>query len=288
MKIYLSIIAVLIFNVPICHSQNTDNYKERHFINLRGFKKTFKYEPKDSIPSMEETNVLYNSAGEKVSYNIIKKNIAKSSKELTTDILNSNGLQSKYWTNANINEKKGRVYIHPFKYEDNDLANNFFEKNYVYLELDDRQNYSFIYSAWQVGVVTIPIKWYLSNELGNVVTDINAMLSPGFKWGKTHFVKLPHEEKARQYQRNFSLNLLIGLSKLELDKSNTDKDDLEGNVAAISTGISFGIYYRDFAFLAASGFDFPTSNYDDWNFSGIPWIGIGFGYDFLKLAGDSN
>lgn len=208
--------------------------------------------------------------------------------ELDNDVLNSLAFRN-CWTKANIEVKDDKVFIYPFNYKNNDSANVFFKKNNVYLELDERQNYSFKYRTWQVGAVTIPIKWYMNSKTGNVATDINAMMSVGKKFGMTHIVKLPHEKKARQYQRTFSVNLLAGISKLTFDESNTVKEDsIKGNVAAISTGLSLGVHYQDFTFLLASGFDFPTSNRKSWHFNNIPWIGLGFGYNFIKLASKTN
>ena len=289
MKTKLLILLPLLLLAEMVWGQEMGNFKERHKIKLTGFESShFKFSLKDSIESEIKSNFLYDKNGDIVSYNKIKKKETNIAAELNIDILKKLQLKS-YWTRASLDLKDDKVFIYPFNYTDNKTANDFFEKNNVYLELKDNINYSFKYRTWQVGIVTIPVKWYVNSKLGNITTDINAMISGGHKWGKTHIVKLPHEEKARQYQRTFSVNALAGISKLELDESNTiKKDSIEGNVAAISTGISFGIHYQDFTFLVASGFDFPTSNRKSWQFNNIPWIGLGFGYNFIKSVQTSN
>ena len=289
MKAKLILIIPLLLLGQLCWGQEMGNFREKHRIDLSGFPdKNFKYEPKDSLKVMKKTNIIYDKDGNIISYNNEEVKKAQDSKILDETVFKSLGLKST-WSNVNISEKDDKVFIYPFTYTDNKTANDFFINNNVYLELEDRQNYSFKYRTWQVGVVTIPVKWYMDNKLGNIETDINAMISGGYKWGKTHIVKLPHEEEARQYQRTYSFNVLAGISKLSLDSKNTVKDNpVEGSVAAISTGISFGVHYKDFTFLIASGFDFPTSNSKSWEFNNIPWLGIGFGYNFLKLAGTSN
>lgn|GEM_PF-2080094 len=289
MKTKLLILLPLLLMTGMVWGQEVGNFKERHIVNLLGFDSIhFKFSLKDSTETEIKNNILYDKNGDTVSYNKIKKKATNKVSELNENTLKKLPLEN-YWTRASLNLKEDKVFIYPFKYTDNKNANDFFEKNNVYLELKDNINYSFKYRTWQMGVVTIPVKWYVNSKLGNIATDINAMISGGHKWGKTHVVKLAHEKETRQYQRTFSVNALAGISKLELDGSNTiKKDSIEGNVAAISTGISFGIHYKDFTFLVASGFDFPTSNRKSWQFNNIPWIGLGFGYNFLKSVESSN
>ncbi|MGJ1284868.1 hypothetical protein ACR79P_14660 [Sphingobacterium spiritivorum] len=264
-------------------------FKEKNNVKLSGFPgRSFKYSPKDSLIIEKITNVIYDKDGNMISYSKTKEKKESDAKNLDENVLKSLKLGD-HWSKANLSVKDDKVFIYPFTYKSNVLANKFFQTNNVYLELEERQNYSFKYRTWQIGVVTIPLKWYVKSKLGNVTTDVNAMINIGHKFGKTHVVNLPHEEKARQYQRTWSVNFLAGISKLILDESNTlGNDPIKGNVAAISTGFSFGMHYQDFTFLAASGFDFPTSNGDNWKFSKIPWIGLGVGYNFIKLAGKSN
>ena len=289
MKTKLLILSFLLVTGMIW-GQEAGNFKERHRVNLLGFNnEPFKFSLKDSTETEIKSNILYDRNGDIVSYNKMKKKETNLVSELNEDTLKKLQLKSCCWTRASLNLKDDKVFIYPFRYTDNETANDFFEKNNVYLELKDNINYSFKYRTWQMGVVTIPVKWYVKSKLGNISTDVNAMISGGRKWGKTHVVKLAHEKEARQYQRTFSVNALAGISKLELDESNTiKKDSIEGNVAAISAGVSFGIHYQDFTFLLASGFDFPTSNSKSWQFNSIPWIGLGFGYNFIKSIQSSN
>lgn len=289
MKTKLLILSFLLITGMVW-GQEMGSFKERHKVNLLGFKENyFKFSLKDSTEIEIKNNILYDKKGDTISYKITKKKQTNNVSKLKTEILNALELTDSYWTRASLNLKDGKVFIYPFRYANNEEANEFFEKNNIYLELEESNNYSFKYRTWQMGMVTIPLKWYVNSKLGNVATDINALFSVGHKWGNTHIVKLAHEKETRQYQRTFSVNGLVGISKIELNESNTiKKDSIEGNVAAISTGISLGVHYRDFTFLVASGFDFPTSNRKSWQFNNIPWIGIGFGYNFLKSVGTSN
>ncbi|MGV0831082.1 hypothetical protein ACTS9D_02505 [Empedobacter brevis] len=283
------LVVPLLLCTGVAWGQEMGNFKEKHKIDLSGFSKTkFKYTPKDSLSIEKNINIIYDKNGGIISYNKIKEMKSKTERILDKAVFDSLKLKCTY-SSINIEVKEDKVFIYPFRYTNNDLANNFFKNNNVYLELEERQNYSFKYRTWQMGVVTIPVKWYVNSKLGNITTDINAMISGGHKWGKTHIVKMPHEKNARQYQRTFSVNALVGISKLTLDESNTIKSDsIKGNVAAISTGLSLGVHYQDFTFLVASGFDFPTSNRKSWQFNNIPWIGLGFGYNFIKSTKASN
>src|SRR5690606_17230496 len=241
----------------------------------------------NSKKKTKKTNVIFGKNRDTISYQEVKiKNDSdgKPLERVLKDSLKMINLNS----NVNLIVEDNKVYIYPFRYT-RDTVNNFFKENDVFLELKERKNYSFKYRTYQFGVVTIPVKWYVNSKLGNITTDINAMISGGYKWGKTHIVKLPHEEKARQYQRTWSINAFVGISKLTFDESNTVKDNpVKGNVAAISTGLAFGVHYQDFTFLVASGYDFPTSNRKNWEFNKIPWIGFGFGYNFIKTIKPSN
>lgn len=294
--------------------QEMGNFKEKHRVNLLGFGDTkFKYQPKDSLTILKKTNILYDKDGNIVSYNTKEVKKVQESKPLDETVFKSLGLKST-WSNVNISKKDGKVFIYPFTYSKKDeekikdcyndekkkkilkrniaiatendtidKINEFFINNNVYLELKDRHNYPFRYSAVQLGLVTLPFKWYMSSELGNVETDINAMVNIGYKWGKTRIAKLPHEDNARQYQSAWSVNGLIGFSKLSIDENNrTEESSVKGNVAAFSTGASLALHYSDFTFMLASGFDLPLSNRKDWKFNGTPWLGIGIGYNFLK------
>src|SRR5690554_1982143 len=137
-----------------------------------------------------------------------------------------------------------------------------------------------------MGVMTMPLKIYLDRRnkdfTGSMVTsDVNIGLYVGKKWGSKSFVKLKHEEEYRIYTKAFSLNAILGLSKLDIDNknSNTSNVTFQGSVPALNTGLGIGLHYRDFAFFTALGYDIPLNKYGtDWNYKGKPWLGIGAGY----------
>jgi len=148
----------------------------------------------------------------------------------------------------------------------------------------DRLNYSFPYKSFSLQIVTLPIKWYMNSELGNIETDANAMLNFGINKGSEHFVKFPHQEKALHYKKIHSYNLLLGLSKININKANRVENTLvEGSVAAFSAALGYGIHFGKFSALLTVGYDLPLSNRNDWKFSDTPFLGIGFGYDFLSF-----
>lgn len=260
-------------------SQEKNVYKERESVNFTIYDFLYNRVEKDSA----RTNIIYNSSGDIISYQYKKKE--KKSQKLTGAKLDSMELKSAS-IKANLIAVDNKIMIYPWIFTDESDAskkrNSFFKENQVYIKMEDRKNYSFCYKSFNLSVITLPIKWYLSSDLGNVETSLNAMLMGGIKFGKSRFVKFPHEEEARSYKSLWSVNALAGLSKIDIKASNRKEgSSVEGSVAAFSTGLSIGKHYRDFSFLLASGFDIPTSNSKDWKFSGIPWLGIGFGYNLF-------
>ena len=261
--------------------QNHLNLKEKNWV----LTDTNLYEIK-VVPSKKnesKTDVLFNAKKEIISYKIKKTYNFDNSKKINFEDL---GIISKF--KADFKLKEDKLFIYPWLYNCNnknaEKINSYFDENLAYIVLEDRKNYSFKNSSYQLGVITIPIKMYLESELGNVNLNANAMLNLGFNFGKNKFVKFPNEEKARNYKSNYSINFLAGIASIELDDSNINtKGSAEGKVAAISTGLSFGVHYNNFSFMLASGFDLTTSNRKDWKFSGIPWLGVGIGIDFFKF-----
>ena len=212
----------------------------------------------------------------------------KKSQKIDQDFLDAKNLNG--WYKANLTVKGDSILIYPwlFSSQKNDSKtknlNTFFENNDIYLKMKDRVNYSFKHKSYNLQVVTLPVKWYMSSELGNIETDINAMLNIGLNKGSEHFVKFPHEEKTRHYKKMHSYNLLLGISKIGINASNREEDSLvEGNVAAFSFAVAYGFHFGKFSTLLAIGYDTPLSNRSDWKFSKVPFLGLGFGYDFLTF-----
>jgi hypothetical protein len=284
MKTKLLMIFLLGF-AGIVIGQEQKTFKERNRVIMK-CDSSFFSSKKITEDSIVRKNVLYNIKNEVISFerDTIKK---KPVKRMLLDIDSSEiGLKCTETISANLKIVNKNIMIYPWRFKYNKKVNAFFDKNDVYIKMEDRVNYSFRYRSWQLGVITLPIKWYVNSKLGNVETSLNAMINGGYKFGKSRFVKFPHEEKVREYKTGFSINGLAGISKIELNKSNTSSSQngiAEGNVAAISIGSSLGFHYSDFTLMLATGFDLPTSNRKNWNFNGTPWIGLGFGYNFLKF-----
>ena len=284
MKTKLLLVPILLF-AGMAWGQEQKSFKERNKIPLDSLKYALKDKKKSNFIILNK-NVIYDNTGKIISTqkDTIYKPEEKKISALTDVELEKIGLiKAPILANLQVVEKK--IIIHPWNFDgkEKDKANSFFDKNEAYIVMKDRVNYSFPYSSYQLGIVTLPIKWYMDSKLGNVETSINAMINVGYKWGKSRFVKFPHEEKARTYKSAFSINILAGISKIELNKVNTDNKIEEANIATISLGASFGIHYGDFTFMPVLGFDLPTAHQKDWNFNGTPWLGLGIGYNFLKF-----
>lgn len=219
-----------------------------------------------------KTSIIYNDQDKIISFQ-------KSQKDSISEVRKAD---EKLRIKANLKVVDNKIILYPWFFEKNDTLNKFFKDNVAYIKMEERVNYSFPYRAFSIGATTLPIKWYMKSDLGNVETSLNAMIMLGYRFGKERYVKFPVEEKVREYKSLWSINLLFGLSKIELNESNLKSGNTyEGDVAAFSTGLSIGKHYGNFSFLVASGFDLPTSNSNDWKFSGTPWLGLGFGYSLF-------
>ena len=291
MKTQLTLI-LLLYATTACFSQNHLLMREKSKVLLNDKAKfnTIYYVPKNNTKdSLAIKEVIKNAKGDTISiaYNVVKSNILKPI-VFDTTIQDNKGFTDKK-IKADLVCKEGRIYIHPNYYSDkNDenskKANKFVSENELFIKMEDRVNYSFFNSYWQVGLLTIPVKWYMKPELGNVSSDVNAMMNIGWNFGKKRFVKLPHEEEARVYRSNFSLNGIFGLSKISLNSKNTfTNNTVEGDVSAFSIGGSIGYHYRGFNFMLVSGIDMPFAERDKWKFSNTPWLGLGIGFDLIKF-----
>lgn len=245
------------------------------------------YVPKKSTKEKEEkVNKLFDKNGDLISYSLKKKKIKPDAVEIKSGDNISKKLDFDKSFKTNFSVKGDSIFITPWLFtgKKDVEKNKFFKDNDVFIKMDERINYSFCHSSWSLRVVTLPIKWYISSELGNVETDLNAMLNIGWNFGKERFVKFPHEKNSRHYKTLQSLNFLFGLSKLEIKESNRVSNSVvKGNVTAFSLAGAYGVHYGKFSAMLAIGFDLPTSNRKDWKFSDTPFLGIGFGYDFLSF-----
>ncbi len=271
--------------LAVVWGQEQRSFKERNTVRLNF--DSVEYISKDQsnwITTIERKNIIYGCDSSVISF---ETEIKRKPKPAYFTSLSSSitGLSSNV-VSANLKVDSDKIYIYPWVFEKNKKANDFFEQHDIYITMKNRNNYRFSYRSWQMGVVTLPLKWYMNSNLGNINTSVNAMLNIGYKWGESRFVKFPHEKDARTYKTGYSINILAGISKLEFNKMNTSKSETpieKADVAAISLGAAFGIHYGDFTFIPTVGFDLPTAHRKDWNFNNIPWLGIGIGYNFLKF-----
>ncbi|MCW1960621.1 hypothetical protein [Chryseobacterium viscerum] len=263
--------------------QDQKSFKERNKVSLDCF---VWVASKEKVDSIVNKNIKYDGRNQIISYE--KDTLKKKPVEVLFMTVDKSKTDIDFGSTitANLKVVDNKIMIYPWYFTYSRTTNDFFDKNNVYIKMKDRVNYSFPHRSVQVGVITLPIKWYVDSKIGNVETSLNAMINVGYKFGKSKFVKFPNEEKAREYKTGFSINGLAGLSKIELDEKNTSlskNGKAEGNVAAISLGGALGYHYNDFTLMLAVGFDLPTSNRKNWNFNGIPWLGLGFGYNFFKF-----
>lgn len=284
MKKYL-ITLFLFGGIGVVCGQEQRSFKERNTVNLAI--DSIKYIPRDQskwVSTIERKNIIYDRDSSLISFETEIKRKPKPAyfASLSPSIT---GLSSNV-VSANLKVDSDKIYIYPWVFKRNDKANTFFEQHDIYITMKDRNNYNFAYDSWQMGLVTLPLKWYMNSNLGNINTSVNAMLNIGYKWGRSRFVKFPHEKDVRTYKTGYSINVLAGISKLEFNKMNTSKSKTpieKADVAAISLGAAFGIHYGDFTFIPTMGLDLPTAYRKDWNFNNIPWLGMGIGYNFLKF-----
>lgn len=270
------LILFAVFNAFQATAQEVKDLKERAWVNLKG---TY-VKAKSNQDSIVKRNILFNSKGEIISYQTDTIKTEPTVRKFSTLSSNERGeIESN--VSANLTVVGDKIMIFPW-IPKKESAKKFLAAHDIYVKMVDRHNYSFWYSSFQLTGVTMPIKMYLSAGTGNVQTAINPMLGVGLKVGKTRFVKFPHEKDVRNYKALLSLNGLVGISKIELDESNTSEDNfVKGDVAAVSAGVGLGFHYRDFVILVTLGKDHLTSNRSDWNFTNKPWLGLGFGFKFL-------
>ncbi len=231
---------------------------------------------------------VFDKNGNLLSFQLTAKTDWKDAKKLDTILLRT----PKYNYNckslrANIVPQGERLLVYFWENGKlNDSLKIFLSENSFSIPLESNKNLSVFTDSFHLGAMTLPIKIYLNRrdedvKGGMVETGINVGVYAGYKFGWKKYVKLKHEDNYRIYTKAFSINLILGASKITVDDKNsvgysqTKKEDLP----AFITGLSMGLHYRDFSFLLASGFDILlSSGGDNWNYKDKPWLGIGFGY----------
>lgn len=81
--------------------------------------------------------------------------------------------------------------------------------------------------------------------VNNVAFDVNVNAMFGYRWGKDRFVFLPNSKEPITSKTAFSINYILGVSKVDLDSAGTtsrisDKHTLAG----VSNGLLLVRVYR--------------------------------------------
>ncbi len=277
-----------IFTISIGYGQKQKNFKEKQYLVLKDGK--YLTQEKDSSvflkvktkngKKLEKAEVLISNSDTIYKYKEVDDYIVKPF--LQSDFT---GLRtSKFRGNFKIEKKK--LVFYPWKFsavEDSNL-NQELSKNSYFLDIPERTVLKVKFHSYQFGALTLPVKIYLSSKadslVNNVQTDINLNFMIGHKWGVKKYSQLPNEEEGSSYENSWSINFLIGMSKIDLKKNNTTPDLTKGDISvpAISTGFAFGYQYRKIGAYIASGIDNPLSKYGkDWDFKNQLWLGFGLG-----------
>ena len=105
----------------------------------------------------------------------------------------------------------------------------------------------------------------------------------GKKWGTKRYYNSPGNSQDKISTRSWSINAILGASKVELDIYNTTPNigTIKTYVTNLSYGVALGYQLNNFGFFLATGIDTPLSSLGkNWNFSNKPWIGLGLGLGF--------
>lgn len=211
-------------------------------------------------------------------------------KIVTKDLFNKKLTTNKLKGDFTLEEDEIRFYPWTFtqnaSYDANYKGLNEQVAEYDYfISMPTREVISVRFYSFQYGALTLPVKVYLKSAsdtlINNIETDINLNVMLGFKWGTKNYLRLPSEKEGSSYESAFSLNMIFGVSKVDLSDANTTPTatiSSEFSTGFFSTGLSFGYQYRDIGTYLVFGTDFPLSKYGrDWDYATQPWIGIGLG-----------
>lgn len=283
----LSILLLLAF-ISTAYGQKQKNFKERQYLVLKDGKyltneddpsiflkvktKTGKrLEKKEILVSDNDTVVKYQEVDD---YNI-KPFLQSDFTGLTTKKLKGD---------FKIKDKKLFFYPWEFTSNENSALNKEIDKHSYYLDIPERTVLKVKFRSLHFGALTLPAKIYFSTKadslVNNIQTDVNLHLMIGHKWGSKKYSQLPQEDEGISYENSWSINYVLGISKIDLNQSNTTPDLTKGEISipGISTGLALGYQYQKIGVYIASGFDIPVSEYGkDWDFNGQPWLGIGLG-----------
>lgn len=184
-----------------------------------------------------------------------------------------------------VKAEDGKIKVYPWLLTStptNTAINEYIKNHEFYIDIEERQPSTIHYRALQMGALTIPLKVYTAGQMtpiNNVVFDANINFMIGKRFGREKFVYLPNSKEPVTSKYSFSINYIVGVSKIDLDSAGTtsrisDKHTLAG----ISNGCAFGFQYKAAGLFVATGIDVPIGrDSQEWNFYMMPWIGFGLG-----------
>ena len=201
---------------------------------------------------------------------------------ITPDSTNKGILYLNFYRNASLNKFVGDdAVINP-----NDTLGVYYMKIQSKVNVTDYNYYiSRRYAAWDIGALTVPLKWVLANSAvsyGNLLTNINAGVYFGREWGSTRF----YINSSKNYNPlSVILSGFVNTTSLTLTTANTNNSLATGQTSVSVFGISYGggiqlgVHNIDIAFLA--GADIPISQGTDfnWEYYNKLWVGIGISYN---------
>ena len=181
-----------------------------------------------------------------------------------------------------------KLFFYPqLEKKEDQSYDQFIKENIFFFHIPERSSVDVHYSSWHFGMLTLPLKVYFKSRSdsikNNVVLDTNINVMFGKKWGIKRYYNAPGTKDDRISTKSWSANIILGISKIELDKFNTTPSigNVKTNVANFSYGLAVGYQLNKFGFFVATGIDMPlTMTGKIWNFCNQPWIGLGIGLGF--------
>jgi hypothetical protein len=273
-------------------SQQISNFKEKTFIRIKNG--NFRTNRKDSVCLRyinKDSTIINNTLtyrGKIGSDDIVLYNIDTAINYNKGIKLDTSGIKFfKFKKNVlfgEIRQDKTTLYFYPWPFKNKAKIDSFFNSYKFYLNIPERTVVRVGYRSWQFGTLTLPLKVYLGSKSdtlkNNVGFDANLSFMIGRKWGKEKYYYLPNDTEGQSYTKSVSLNVVCGVSKLDIDDTNTTPKDTsyKYSIAALSYGVAFEFQYKKIGIFVATGLDTPLSKFGrDWNFRNTPWLGFGFG-----------
>lgn len=167
------------------------------------------------------------------------------------------------------------------------IYNDFIRDHIFFFDIPERSSIDVHFNSWHVGVLTLPLKGYLRTRSdsikNNVILGTNLNVMFGKKWGVVRYYNSPGTEKDKMATKSWSVNAILGITRVELDNYNTTPafGSIKTHVTNISYGLALGYQLNKFGLFIGAGVDSPLSSIGKaWNFSNQPWIGLGLGLGF--------